>query len=624
MTRSCAQTLVAAAIAAAVARPGSARVLRNAASRPGARLGGSAKGGNSGRAIGLGAALLVLPPATAMAFPLIDPSNQDQVPVGTELAAPDAQALQHQLQLVDGLAAPLGGGWTILPRLDAQEVLTDNVRQTNTPRQWDLSTFLSPGIAIAGSTPRLQLSLDYAPTLSIYPNAGSLNSLTQQANGTALVTVVPEWLFLDARALAGVSNLNGGIGGLGTVGASAAATADSAATLGSLGNNSVGLSRDNEVQTQSFIVSPYLLHRFSDYGTAKLGYSAALSRSNTLNGFATSPFSADGADSQTQVTNEEIAHYSTDELLGALQDNIDIDLQQSHSSGSGTVFNPYNGLPGQNFAGASNNSNATRAIFTDRLDYVVNHAITVFISGGHEHITYSGFGLAPIDDLTWNVGTTLTPNTSSRLTVSYGHLNGTNAFAADGYYAVTPRTTLTVSYSNTLGTQLEGLQNQLNLASVNGRGALVNAQTGGALFGGSNALAVQNGVFRTDTLAVGGRTLLNRDSFYANLFLIRQTQLGAFAAPSSTSKTASLQWLHALQPDLTLSAAASFSQQDQGANGGLNPGNSRSVAASVALQYQISETLAASLRYTFFDRRSDVAAFSFYQNALILGLSKSF
>ena len=50
----------------------------------------------------------------------------------------------------------------------------------------------------------------------------------------------------------------------------------------------------------------------------------------------------------------------------------------------------------------------------------------------------------------------------------YGHRNGTNAFSADGYYAVTPRITLTVSYSNTLGTQLEGLQNQLNLASVNG------------------------------------------------------------------------------------------------------------------------------------------------------------
>ena len=109
--------------------------------------------------------------------------HEGQVPPGTELAAPDAQDLQHQLQLVNGLSAPLGGGWTIIPRIDLQEELTDNVLQAHSPRRLDLATLVSPGIAIAGDTPRVRLTFDFAPTLSLYARTGNLNSLTEQMSG---------------------------------------------------------------------------------------------------------------------------------------------------------------------------------------------------------------------------------------------------------------------------------------------------------------------------------------------------------------------------------------------------------------------------------------------------------
>ena len=54
------------------------------------------------------------------------------------------------------------------------------------------------------------------------------------------------------------------------------------------------------------------------------------------------------------------------------------------------------------------------------------------------------------------------------------------------------------------------------------------------------------------------------------------------------------------------------------------PGNSTSVAASVGLQYRLSDTLSTSLRYSFFDRHSRSTAFSYSANMLILGISKSF
>ncbi|MFL5283179.1 MAG: hypothetical protein ACJ8AW_19855, partial [Rhodopila sp.] len=56
---------------------------------------------------------------TAAAFPL----TGEQVPQGTELAAPDTQQLRQQLDLAQGVVPPLGGGWTFLPFVNIQEML---------------------------------------------------------------------------------------------------------------------------------------------------------------------------------------------------------------------------------------------------------------------------------------------------------------------------------------------------------------------------------------------------------------------------------------------------------------------------------------------------------------------
>jgi hypothetical protein len=304
-----------------------------------------------------------------------------------------------------------------------------------------------------------------------------------------------------------------------------------------------------------------------------------------------------------------------------LQDSVDADLQQS-SFNTGSGFNEATtGLPQTTNPATS----ATRAVFTDQISYVLNREITLFASGGHEYISYSNSGTPPVNDLTWSFGTTLTPNPDSLLTVSYGHQNGYNSFTANGHYAVTARTVLTVSYGSTLGTQLQNLQNQLNLAASNGSGTLINGQTGGTLFTNINALGVQEGVFRTDTFTIGSQTSLDRDVISATVSMSKQTSQNSTASSLSTADTFSLQWTHQIHPDLTLSAAFSYSIQDQAAGTtALNPGNSQSLAGSIALQQQISETLSASLRYSFFDRSSAVTAYSFYQNMLILGISKTF
>ena len=83
----------------------------------------------------------------------------------------------------------------------------------------------------------LQLTLSYAPTLALYARTGSLNALTQQLNGLATVTLVPDLAYVDVRALSGVHSLYGGLGGIGALGAPAGAGATAQTAIPVLAGN---------------------------------------------------------------------------------------------------------------------------------------------------------------------------------------------------------------------------------------------------------------------------------------------------------------------------------------------------------------------------------------------------
>ena len=104
-------------------------------------------------ALSIAVTLWLLRTSGVLAFPLIDLTNQDQVPQGAELAAPDAQDLQHQLQIANGLTAPPGGGWTFVPGINFQELLTDNVEEQHSPRQADLVSYFAPGFSLVAICP---------------------------------------------------------------------------------------------------------------------------------------------------------------------------------------------------------------------------------------------------------------------------------------------------------------------------------------------------------------------------------------------------------------------------------------------------------------------------------------
>src|SRR5579862_8959400 len=102
-----------------------------------------------------------------------------------------------------GTAPPArAGDWLITPRLEDQEIFTDNVFATPTDRRSDLITALSPGLSIEGASPRLTGKLDYSPTLYRYALTPSQDAVGHNLYASGTATLVPDLLFFDAHAYA--------------------------------------------------------------------------------------------------------------------------------------------------------------------------------------------------------------------------------------------------------------------------------------------------------------------------------------------------------------------------------------------------------------------------------------
>ncbi len=533
----------------------------------------------------------------AAAFPASDASNPSVVTPATA-AAPDqsdVSALAHQLQLLNPYSSSVGPGWTFTPSLTLQEAFNDNVFQSQFDRRWDLITYVTPGLAIYGDTQNVQLRFNYQPTLVYYARNSSLDQLAQNLNAIGNITLWQDHLYLDLRAAVGVGSASGSTPGLGFNGG--AIGQPTATGAPSLGLN--GLNKNNSSQYTSFAASPYFLQSFGDYGNLKLGYTLSHSTTSNAAGFVPLPTNSTGP-SLSQTTNEELATFNSGTFLERASDTVSLDATQSGGSGSGT--------------------NSHTATASNQVNYVLNRAVTAFVSIGYESLDYSGGNTESVNDLTWQVGTTLTPDPRSTLNLSYGHEQGVDSLSANGVYQLTARTSVNVNYAETLGTQLQALQNQLALEDINNSGTLVNSRTGQPLTNANALLGTQNQLYRSKTATVGTSTQLDRDSITVNLQYAVYNAAGTGSTGSTSGVTGTASWTHSLREDLMFTASGSY-----GIRWFIDPGGHNNFTAlTTSLNYTISATVTTSLSYAFYDLYSTQPGQSEYQDVIILSLTKTF
>jgi uncharacterized protein (PEP-CTERM system associated) len=492
-------------------------------------------------------------------------------------------------------ASALAGDWTVVPRISAQELYTDNVLLTPTQRRSDFVSTLSPGLSVTGEGPRFQLTFDYAPTLQLYALTPDLDFFGQNlyANGTA--ALVPDLFFVDARGLLSLQPSNPALNTGLSVGA--------APSL--LGPNFVnvtqGIPKSQLAQVSSFSVSPYLLRRFGGAGTGEVRYTLT---DTSLSGIQpTTSFTPIGTNLRNTdtVTNEATAVFITGENLGRLQSRVLLDAAES----SGTTP-------------------SDQVIGTIDSGYAITRTVGVLTTIGYEHLHFGALPPTTIEDLVWGLGIKLNPNPDLTLSASYGHRNGFSAPSLSLMFNVTARTSLAVTYSEGLSTVSQDIANNLALSDLNQVGQTVDRRTLLPFLINNPALGLQTGLFRSKQLTATARTDFDRDHFTAifnrnEQLLIAQTVAGL--GVSQTLSQINFNWSRELSPRANSNLGIGYSESTFAA-----PANTETevLSLSASISYQLNPTLTGWAGYNYFSRFSPQAQFRLSSNVISLGLRKEF
>jgi uncharacterized protein (PEP-CTERM system associated) len=493
--------------------------------------------------------------------------------------------------------------WTITPQLGDEETYTDNLLLTPTHRRSDLVTTLSPSLSISGASARLQGSLNYSPTAYLYALTPKLDAVGQNLYADGTATLVPNRLFIDAHAYSALLPTNPGL----ATGGLAGVPSLPGATFGALGTGVTTAIPTNQLsQTTSFDASPYMVGHFGGFGTGELRYTV----SNTSFGApSTSPLTPPGfavlASSNT-LTNEGTAAFLTGENFGRFASRIVLDA--ARQSGTGATFR------------------ASQTIAVDDSSFAVTRRIFPLASLGYENIRYSGIPPIRHVDAIWGIGLRLVPLPNASLTALYGHRYGVTAPYVAFSYAVTPRTSVAVTYSEALTTTAEQIADNLAVSAASpALHMIVDTRTQLPFAIVNPALGLQSGVvFRTSQLT--GTATLDRErnhfalsAYRTNNPVVARSTAGLGASQQTIGGNA--QWTRNLTPRTNAilgigDAQFNFPGQPQFAENLLTAG--------LTLTHALTRTVNGWAGYSFFRRTSPTPQLRILSNVVLVGISKVF
>jgi uncharacterized protein (PEP-CTERM system associated) len=503
----------------------------------------------------------------------------------------------------------LADGWTFSPRISGQELATDNVLLTPTNRRSDFETTLSPGFSITEDSERFQGNLDYSPSLYYYALTPAQNAIGHNLYANGTVTLVPDLAFFDVRGFAALQPSAPGLTG------TAIATGTPLPTTGTpitttvpilgptLTNLSTGVPASQLSQDLSFSASPYLARRFGDFGAGELRYTFSNTQINSPTSAVVAPLGF-STQSSSDRTNEATASFNTGERFGPYEGRLLLDAAQSTGTG---VLNQ-----------------ASSRVATLDSAYAVTPRIAALWAIGYEKIQFSGVPPTRIDDLVWGIGTRLKPSPDATITLRYGHANGITSPYLQILYYVTARTSLSVSYSESLSTLSQYIASNLAVSDLDQDHQLIDTRTLLPLSIVNSALGIQNGLFRNKQFDGALRTQWDRD----NLSLLISASKDAIVAQntpgsgiSQESLGANFNWSHDLTPNSATSVGIGYVRFRFAA-----PANVEEdlLTTSAQITYSLNASLTGSAGYSFLDRFSANPQLRLSANVVFVSLRKAF
>ncbi|MBU1691916.1 MAG: TIGR03016 family PEP-CTERM system-associated outer membrane protein [Gammaproteobacteria bacterium] len=141
--------------------------------------------------------------------------------------------------------------WKITPNLNLKETYTDNVSLAPPGQEKsDFITQITPGISLTGTGARLKLNANYSMQNLVYAEESSRNTMNHLLNANANAELIDDLFFLDGRAAISQQNIS---------------------LLGPQATDNVNTT-GNRTEVQTYSVSPYLRHKFSNFASTEVRY----------------------------------------------------------------------------------------------------------------------------------------------------------------------------------------------------------------------------------------------------------------------------------------------------------------------------------------------------------------
>ncbi len=461
-----------------------------------------------------------------------------------------------------GAAAPTG--LSIYKQIGVSETYTTNAGYrlgAGSDGGSDFITSIQPAIRVVDNTQRVKIDLTYDPVAQIYARNSNFTQFEEQANGDILVTLLPDWLYLDARGLISQQSIFGGIGPATTV----------------------TLSPDERETVSTVSISPYVSHSFGGNGTieAGVGYSySAVDASNALNRSVIDNTFFNGlGDYGSSYLNTErgFASYTTGDNLGRFRNRIGTD--DSYYQGSGAL-----------------GGNSHRDLVVDDVSYAFTRMITGLGEVGYEWLNYPNAGYG-YNGVIGAGGVELRPTKGSELIVEYRYLDGFGSLFVQGAWQVTPRIRLFGGYSEGISTFQQDLQTSLLSESDDLTGVAASALTSAPLLESSNFFGANEYLSRYRRLDATATYLGNRDTATLS-FEHEHTSPVGHALGTLTPLTTSGWYIsgserHDISPTLS---ASLFVQYGQNTTGLSSFDNGDTVSFSASLDKIFTQTLTGYVR----------------------------
>lgn len=189
--------------------------------------------------------------------------TQQAMPDSTTTSAFSSTSVNASQNLSTGFgqSSYQGQAWTIHPRITVTETLTDkpNVNGGSTSNQSDLVTELAPGIRIDARTARLRGYFDYALRGILYARESGNNQTQNALNTRATLEAVDDWLFFDFSGLISQQTIS---------------------AFGTQSASNTTINNNNNTETASFKISPYIRGHLGTSVNYLLRYSASTTQSD--------------------------------------------------------------------------------------------------------------------------------------------------------------------------------------------------------------------------------------------------------------------------------------------------------------------------------------------------------